>query len=428
VRVISRTSAMQFKGSNKTAPEIAKALNVDAVLEGSVVARAGDSAGGAGASRVRINARLIYAGTDTQLWDRTFDAVVSDVLALQSEVAKAVADGINVRLGPRAQGQPVNPQAYDAYLRARYLWNKRTLPDSRRAIDGFKAAVDADPTSALAWSGLADGYIVLASYDAERPRSARTLAKAAATKALELDPSLAEAHAALGNVAWTYDWDMATAEREFKRALALNPNYATAHGWYGLYLNESGRFTEALAETRRAQELDPLSLVIEVNVGRSYYFARQFDKALETLQDLLRREPDYWIVHAILGQTYLAQDRFSDAIREMERARTLSPDSPRNLGVLGDAYARGGRRRDAQALAAQLTALGRRQYVSPVYSAMIQMGLGDKRKAIDLLETAFADRSDWIMLLKVEPAFDPLRTESRFRDLMRRADNSAKAP
>jgi serine/threonine-protein kinase len=426
IQVISRTSVMPFKGSTKSIPEIAKMLNVDAVLEGSVLTVASDG-GDSRARRVRINARLIHAGADTQLWDRTFEAVLADAIALQGEVAKAVADGINVRLTNAGQVRPVNPQAYDAYLRARYLWNKRTLPDARKAIDGFKVAVDADPTSALAWSGLADGYIVLASYDADRPRSARTLAKAAAAKALEFDSSLAEAHAALGNVAWTYDWDAATAEREFKQALALNPNYATAHGWYGLYLNEVGRFAEALTEMRRAQALDPLVLVHEANVGRSFYFARQFDQSVEAFQNLVRRESNYWIGHALLGQTYLAQNRYADAIRELERARRLSPETPRNLGVLGDAYGRAGRRRDAQALADQLARLGQSQYVSPVYTAMIRSGLGDNRGAIAALEQALADRSDWMILLNVDPAFDPLRNEPAFRDLLQRVQNPSPA-
>jgi tetratricopeptide (TPR) repeat protein len=251
-------------------------------------------------------------------------------------------------------------------------------------------------------------------------------AEAAARKSIELDDSLAESHAALANIEWAYDWDLDAAEKEFERALELNPNYATAHEWHGLYLNQAGRFDEGLAEMLRAQELDPLSQIIQVSVGRCYYYARKYDQALELLLPLEKQEPDFWVLHAVVGQTYLAMDRVGDAITELDRARELSPSSMRNLGVLGDAYGRAGRRADALRLAQQLSGLAEKRYVPPVYSAMIYMGLKDNSQALAYLQKAYADRSDWIMQLNVEPEFDPLRHEAGFNDLLRRASQGRK--
>jgi TolB-like protein/Flp pilus assembly protein TadD len=432
INVISRTSAMQFKGSKTPLPAIARALHVDAVLEGSVQMTGSGGRANPGGKQVRVNARLIYAGTDTQVWDRTFERVISDVFSLQADVAKAVAEGIGLRLqastAPAAAPRSIQPSAYEAYLRGVYLLNKRTPADIRSGIEQFRAAIDADPAHPLAWAGLSDGYSLLASYDEERPRDARPRAKAAALKALELDDSLAEAHTALAIVQWTYDWDLPAAEAELRRAIALRDNYAIAHAWYGLLLNELGRFDQALAETRRAQELDPLSLIIDVNVGRCFYFARNYTQALEHLQALARREPDYWIVHAILGQTYLAMGRVDDAITELERARQIQPSVPRNAGVLGDAYGRAGRRADARQLAAGLTQLAQRRYVPPVYEAMVYMGMGDARRAVDLLRRTVVDRSDWVVQLASDPQFDPIRTDPGFRALLESAGLTPKSP
>jgi len=289
----------------------------------------------------------------------------------------------------------------------------------------FKKAIDLDPTYPLAWAGLADGYSLLSDYDEQSPREAIPQARATAKKALELDDSLGEAWATLANIEWAYDWNASAAETDFRRAIALSPNYASAHQWYGMHLCDRGRFDDGIAELERAQALDPLSLVIEVNVGRCRYYGRRYDQAAELLQPIEQREPDYWIVHAILGQTYLAMGRLDDAIRKLERANVLSPDSPRNLGVLGDAYGRAGRRGDALMLARELTALSRKRYIPPIYSAMIYMGLGERPQAIAFLEKAYADRSNWMVLLDTEPEFDSLRSDPRFRDLVRRiADQS----
>ncbi len=442
LRVISRTSVMQFKDSKQPVPEIAKTLHVDAVIESSLrllIERTAD--GRPGTKRVRIHSRLIYAGTDTEVWDKTFERIVADVFDLQSEFAKAVADGIHLELTKGQQGmvatssggvlqgvsgrsRTVNPQSYEAYLRGRYLWNKRDPEHLRSALDEFKKAVDLDPTSALAWSGLADGYSMLANYDDQPPRQVKPLARSAAQRALELDDSLAEAHAALAEFEWNYNWDFAAAQKEFDRAMTLNPNYASAHQWRGLYLNWAGRFDEASEELKRAEALDPLAPIIQINVARCHFYARRYDEAAALVEQLAQRQADFWAVHALLGQIYLAQNRLPDAIRELLRARELSPSTMRNLGVLGDVYARAGRRADAQKLLGELTALASTRYVPPVYSAMIHMGLGDKPQALNLLEQAYADRSDWILQLGVEPEFDPLRDEPRFKDIVSRAKST----
>jgi eukaryotic-like serine/threonine-protein kinase len=422
LRVISRTSVMRYKETKKTLSQIAGELGVDAVIEGSVQ-RSGD--------RVGIIVQLIDTRSDRNLWTESYQSDLSDVLALEGNVARAVAGEVQVQLTPQesaslSKSRTVNPQAYETYLHARYLWNKRKPEDLRKALVEFKKAIDLDPTYALAWGGLADGYSLLAYYDMESPLETMPLAKAAAQKALQLDDSLAEAHASLANIEWAYDWDSGSAEKEFGRALMLNPNYATARQWYGLYLTQVGRFDEAIAEMQRAQELDPLAPVIQVNVGRCYYYARRYDKALELLLRLEHQEPDYWIVHAILGQTYLARGQLDDAIHELERARVLSPDSLRNLGVLGDAYGRAGRRAEALRLLDELSDLSLNRYVPPVYSAMILMGVGDKPRALTFLEKAYAERSDWIMQLKFDPEFDPLRADLRFQELLLRTVQESK--
>jgi eukaryotic-like serine/threonine-protein kinase len=420
LRVISHASVMQYKDVHKPIAQIAQELNVDAIVEGTV--QRSDS-------RVKISADLVDARTDRNLWGHSYEGDLHDVLSLQSQAAQAIAEEIQVQLTPQesaalSKRQAVDPQAYQTYLRARYLWNRRTPEDLRSALDEFTKAIDQDPTFALAWSGLADVYTLLASQGEMPPREAMPPAEAAANKALQLDDSLAQAHAALAVIDWTYQWNRAGAEEEFARAIALNPSYATAREWHGLYLNYIGQFDEALEEMRRAQELDPLSLVIQANVGRCYYYARRYDKAIELSKQMEQKESNFWIVPAILGQTYLVNSRFDDAIRELERALTLSPSTLRNLGVLGDAYGRAERRSDALKIAAELDTLSRTRYVPPVYSALVYMGIGDKTRAFAFLDKAYTERSEWMVELNFEPEFDPLRVDPRFQTLLRRVAQS----
>ena len=421
LRVISRNSAMNYKNVHKPLPEIARELNVDAVVEGSVQ-RSGD--------RVKISADLVDARQDRNLWGHSYQGDLRNVLSLQSEVAQAIASEIKVQLSPQesaalSKRQEVNPQSYETYLHALYLWNRRTPEDLRGALAEFKKAIEQDPTSALAWAGLADSYTILVSEGELAPREGMPMAESAARKALALDDSLAQAHSALAVTLWTYEWDSAGAGDEFARAIALNPNYAVGHAWYGLYLNYTGKFDEALREMQRARELDPLSLVIRVNTARCYYYSRQYPTAIKFLKGLEQEEPQAWVVPAILGQVELAAGNLPDALRELERARTLSPDTLRNIAVLGDAYGRAGKPDQALAMAAELDKLSRTRYVSPIYSALVYMGLGDKTRAFALLDKAFDERSEWMMELKAEPAFDPLRDDPRFQALIDRVAQAA---
>jgi serine/threonine protein kinase/tetratricopeptide (TPR) repeat protein len=424
LRVISRTSAMKYKGTDKPLAKIVGELNVDALVEGTVQL-SGD--------RVKISADLVDAREDRTLWGHSYEGNLRDILSLQSEVAQAIANEIKVQLSPEesailSRRQAVNPQAYETYLHALYLWNKRTPEDLRRALDEFKKAIDQDPTSALAWAGLADCYTLLVSMGEVAPRDAMPLAEAAAKRALQLDNSLAQAHASLAMTEWTYEWDRAGAGDEFARAIALNPSYAIAREWHGLYLNYVGRFQEALQEMQRAEDLDPLSTVIQVNVGRCYYYARHYDTASDLLKRVEEKEPESWIVTAVLGQTYLAKGRLDDAIRELDRARTLSPSALRNLGVLGDAYGRKGQRSSALQIASDLDGLSRTRYVPPIYKALIYMGIADKTRAFAFLDKAFAERSGWMMELNVEPEFDRLRGDARFQALLRRVAEAGPNP
>ena len=424
LRVISRSSVMKYKSVHTPLAEIGRELNVDAVVEGTVQRTDG---------RVRISADLVEVRDERSLWGRSYEGELRDILGLQSQVAQAIADEIQVRLTPEQSAnlsrRPlVNPQAYESYLRGRYFWSRRTPEDLRRGLDEFQRSIALDPKFPLAWAGLADTYTVLATQSEMAPRTAMPLAETAAKKALEYDSSLAEAHASLALVEFTYEWNMPRAEIEFQRALSLNPSYASARAWYGLYLNYSGRFEEAIDQTKRAQELDPLSPVIQANVARCYYFARRYDKAREFLKQLELKEPNFWMAPAILGQTYLAEGKYEDAIRELGRARTLSPSTLRNLGVLGDAYGRAGRRDEALEIAANLDIRSRSQYVLPIYNALVYMGIGNKARAFAFLDKAYWDRSEWMKGLNVEPEFDPLRSDRRFQALLRRVSESVTNP
>jgi len=421
LRVISRNSVMNYKNVHKPLPEIARELNVDAVVEGTVQ-RSGD--------RVKISADLVNARQDRNLWGHSYQGDLRDVLNLQSEVAQAIASEIKVQLSPResaalSKRQAVNPQAYETYLHGLYLWNKRTPEDLHNALAEFKKAIDEDPTSALAWAGLADSYTLLVSDGELPPREGMPLAEAAARKALQLDDSLAQAHAAFAITLFTYEWDNAGAGKEFERAIALNPNYAVGHAWYGLYLNYNGRFAEALREMQRAHELDPLSVVIRLNVARCSYFSRQYSTAIRQMKSLEAQEPQSWVVAAVLGQAEVAAGNLNDAQQTLEHARKLSPESLLSIGVLGDAYGRAGKRDQALAMAAQLDNLAHTRYISPIYSALVYMGMGDKTRAFELLDKAFEERSEWMMELKVEPEFDPLRSDPRFQSLIERVSKAA---
>ena len=325
LRVISRTSVMQYKAAKRPLPEIARALNVDAVVEGSVL-RSGE--------RVRITAQLIEAKTDRHLWAKAYERDVRDVLSLQSEVARAIAREIEARLTPQeearlASARPINAEAHEAYLKGRYSLNKQNEPAIRQAIRYFNEAIEKDPRGAPAYAGLADAYCALRSVYAS-PREVMPAAKAAALKAVELDPSSAEAHLSLGQVKFYYDFDWPGAESEFRRAIELNPNLADAHDLFATYLAAMQRHTEAIFEIRRARELDPLSLLVMADAGWVYYLGRQYDRAIEESRKAVELDPTFWIAQAFLGLAYEKTGRFAEAIAALER-RENSTTARRSL-------------------------------------------------------------------------------------------------
>jgi len=417
LRVISRTSSMRYKGTKKSLPEIARELYLDAVLVGSVQ-RSG--------RRVRITAQLIHAPTDTDLWAGSYDREMQDVLELESSVARAIADEIQVKLTPQEKAhligaRQVNPEAYEAYLRGRYEWNKRTAKGLRRGADFFQQALAKDPGYAGAYAGLADSYFSLAySADVLRPREGVPKAKAAALKALEIDESLAEAHATLGAIKLFYEWDWMGAEQELKRAIALNPGYATAHHWYGLCLGWIGRVPEARAELQRAHQLDPLSSIISTNLAWTSSLTHDYDRAIEQLSQTLEVDPKFWLAYWDLGGYKLALGRYAEAVSDLQKAVQFSRGSTGALGVLGYAYGVTGDRAKAQQVLQKLKKMAQSRYVSPADLAIVEFGLGNKDQGFARLEEAYQDHSGFLVTLRTEPLLDPWRSDPRFVDLLRR--------
>jgi TolB-like protein/tetratricopeptide (TPR) repeat protein len=417
VNVISRTSAMQFKGSKKPLSEIARALHVDAVLEGSVLMLPGQRAGDEnGTKRVRITARLIQAGSDTQLWDRTFETLVADVFKLPSDVARAVADGIHARLTATAPARTAQDfGAFDLYLRGRYYWNLRTREGLTRSVQYFQEAIDRGYTPAYA--GLADAYHLLGVYDFMPHADARSRARAAASKALEIDDSIAEAYASLGYIhGEQLEWD--AAEASLRHALELKPGYATAHHWYALNLVQRGRFPEAMAEVNKALELDPLSNAVNGQLGAILNFERRYDEAIVHLERTVQMDPAFARSHLILAEAYAFSGRYDRALAEVEKAALLS-DEPGSLADLGFVHAMAGRRPQAlQVVQDLMDRQNRHEDGSSGGLAIVYAGLGDRDRAFEWLERSRALLDPVVGDLKVDPRFDKLRGDPRFAKLL----------
>jgi TolB-like protein/DNA-binding winged helix-turn-helix (wHTH) protein len=418
LKVISRTSTIQYKGTKKTLPEIARELNADGVIEGTVQ-RSGDS--------VRITAQLIHGTSDKHLWAGSYEGDMHDVLTLESQVARAIAGAIKIRLTPAQNARlvdsaPVDREAYELYLKGRYFWNKRDPSDLNKALEYFQDAAKKEPSYAPAQAGIADTYCLLgaAGYDALPRAEAMDKARAAATKALIIDDQLAEAHASLAYVVYSYDWDWTTAESEFKRAIALNPNYATAHQWYSELLNDLGRKDEALAQARAALALDPLSSNAIQNMARALYFARRFDEAIETTQKNLEMDPSFAIAHLRLGRIYAGKGVYDQAIQEFQQFSTLSGDTPLATASIGNARARSGDRKGGILALGELATLSKHKRVPSICFALVQIGLADNDQAMSWLEKAYQEKSDFLLVLGVDPIFDGLRSDPRFKDLARR--------
>lgn len=418
LKVISRTSVMRYKEVKKPLREIARELNVDAVVEGSVL-RVGD--------RVRITAQLISAVTDEHLWAENYERDLRDVLALQSEVARAIAAEIRVKLTSQEQARfaatrPVDPEAYEAFLKGRYHWYRRSPDALKKALEYLERAIAKDPTYALAHAGLADAYNSLGwdLFAVLPPAEAYPKAKEAAKRALELDPNCAEAHAALGWAAAAYDWDWATAEGEFRRAIELKPQYGPVHIWYSHFLEAMGRTEESFEESKRAIESDPLGLILNLHMGWYYLFARQNDRAIEQLRKTLDLDPGFILARMLLGEAYEQTGMFEHAIAEFEKAVNLSERHPIYLAGLGHGYAVSGRRDDAQKTIKELQQLSSQRYVPARGIAEIYIGLGDKDQAFAWLDKALKQRNGWLFHIKGNPRYDSLRSDPRFRALLKR--------
>jgi TolB-like protein/DNA-binding winged helix-turn-helix (wHTH) protein/Flp pilus assembly protein TadD len=416
LRVISRTSVMVYKGARKPLPQIARELHVDAIVEGTVL-RAGD--------QVRITAQLIDASSDKHLWSQSYEGDLRDTLALQDRVARAIAKEIQINLTPQEQvalksARVVNPQAYESYLKGRYFWNKRTADGLRVALAYFNQAIEEDPNYAQAYSGLADTYALLGDwqYAVMTSKEAFPKAKAAALKAVGLDSALGEAHNSLGFVLDGFDWDLDSGGKEFRRAIELNPGYATAHHWYAWHLALLGQYDEAIAEMKKAESLDPLSLIINADLAELFVLAHSYDESVRQSLKTIEMDPNFGMAHNQLAQAYLQEHKYQEAVAELQKAVQLSEESPTCIANLARAYALSGQRSEAVKLLTELKTRSTPGYSHASEIAVIYVSLGDTDEAMNWLQRGYAERFNPGVLLR--PGFDPLRSDPRFQNLAHR--------
>ena len=385
LRVTSFTSVAPYKATTKPLPQIARELHVDAVLEGSVV-RAGD--------QIRITTQLIYGPSDKHLWAEEYQRALRDVLTLQREVARDVAQEVRVTLTPSDQRRlatagAIDPAAYESYLRGRSYWNQRNEASLHKAIEQFSKAVEIEPTYAAAYSGIADCYTTMGYLSYMDPLDAFPQARTAAMKAIELDPTLAEAHASLAYYNLYHAWDWEEAEKEFKRAIEFNPNYATAHEWYSYYLSAMGRFDEAWTEIQRARELDPLAVIISTDIGFNYFYRHDYDGAISQLRQTLAVSPEFPLAHLWLGRAYQQKKLYAEAIDEFNKTDAALPEWPVTIAGIGNAYGEWGKRMEAKEVLTHLSELSNHKYVTPYGVALVYAGLDDKDQAFAWLYKAF---------------------------------------
>jgi TolB-like protein/DNA-binding winged helix-turn-helix (wHTH) protein/Tfp pilus assembly protein PilF len=416
LRVISRTSVMVYKGARKPLPQIARELNVDAVVEGTVLHSGG---------QVRITAQLIEASTDKHLWSQSYEGELRDTLALQNRVASAIADQIRINLTPREQAalktaKAVNPEAYQSYLKGRYFWNKRTADGLKAALAYFNQAIEEDPKYAKAYSGLADTYALLGDwqYGVMSTKEALPKAKAAAIKALELDSSLSEAHTSLGYSLRAFDWDFDSAGKEFQRAIEINPGYATAHHWNAMNLGLLGRPKDALVEMRKAENLDPLSLIINADLAEFLLLTHSYDESIKQSRKIIEMDSTFAIGHKQLGDAYLLKQMNKEAVAELQKAVRLSGGSPICIADLARAYVASGKMNAAVKLLSDLKKSSNAGLANAPQIAMIYASMGDNDQAMHWLERSYKERFNPSILLR--SGFDPLRSDPRFEELMRR--------
>ena len=414
LKIVSRTSAMRYKRTKKSLPEIARELHVDAVVEGAVMWVCG---------RVRISAQLIDAPTDHHLWAASYERDLKDVLSLQEEVTRAIVSEISVNLTAHEQARlantrPTDPEAYRLYLKGRFYWYKLTPQAMQKAIEYFQQALEKDPAYAPAYAGLADTYNTLAFFTVFPPREVVPKAKAAAVKALEIDANLAEAHVSLGWAGFTYDLDWPAAGKHFERALVLNPAYPVAHSFYSLYLGALGRSEEGLTEAKRALDLDPVSPAVLHYVVVQLYMARRFDEAIEQCKKTMELDSSFTPAHRVLAEVYAAKGMYCESLAEYEKYATLSGGSPGSTAFVGYAHARLGQNKQAVRVLDQLGVASKQRYVPALSFAVVYVGLGEHDQAFLWLEKAYDERTNSLAYLKVQATWDPLRSDPRFTDLL----------
>jgi eukaryotic-like serine/threonine-protein kinase len=419
LRVIARSSVFRYKGRDADPMAAGHELGVRAVLTGRILQR-GDN--------LSVSAELVDIRDNKQLWGEQYERKVSGLLAMQREIAKEISNNLRLTLSGADESRVTkryteNPEAYRLYLKGRFYWNKRTEEGVTKGIEYFTQSIERDARYALAYTGLADCYSSLGfSFDVGSlsPGEAIPKAKAAAMKALELDDTLAEAHTSLAFIRLNYDWDWSGAEREFKRAIELNPNYDNAHHWYSHYLMAMGRTEESLTESNRAMELDQLGLIINVHLGWHYLFAHQYELAAEQFKKTLELDPNFGLAYWYLGQAYVQKGVYHEAETELRRAKDLLKENVIVIAELGRAYAVSGNRAEANRVLDELKELSKRSYVSGYHIALIHAALGEKDRAFEWLEAAYKERSDLLSYLKVDPRVDNLRSDPRFGDFLRR--------
>ncbi len=415
LRVIPRSTVFRYKGQKIDPEEIGRELGVRAVLTGRIL-QLGDS--------LIVKTELVDVGRHMQLWGEQYRRSFTDIFSLQDDISQEISGKLRLKLSGEERRKLVkrytdNTEAYHLYLKGRFYVHKRTPDWIKKGVECFSQAIDLDPNYALAYAGLAEAYGFLASSTGgQRPREAYPRAKAAAMKALELDETLGEAHCTLGFFRLLYDWDFAAAEEEFKRAIELSPNFANAWDGYGFYFKATGQSEAAIRACQRAQELEPLSLFITLSLAWAYYFARQYDRAMEQGNKALDMDPNFGFAYWHRGMACIQQKRFGDAIAALRKAISLSGPATTFISYLGYANARLGKTREAQQMIAQLERVSKRQYVSPYFIAMIYLGLGDLDRTFEWLEKAYEERSGFMAFINVEPMLDALRGDPRFNSLV----------
>ena len=413
--VRSFSSVAHYKGKEVSPDQAGRELNVRAVLTGRLVHRGDEFA---------VNAELIDVRNNRQIWGRRYNPKMADLLSVQEQITREISDRLNSRMSGEvnqrmARHTTEDSAAYQSYLQGRFYWNKRTLEGVQQSLDYFQQAIQKDPRYALAYAGQADSYALLADLNVLPAREIMPKLKAAAAKALELDDTLAEAHTSL---AWDrfHEWDWAGAEKEFRRAIELNPSYPTARSWYGEFLMTQGRFDEALSEMNRAYELNPLSPLVNLALGYRLYYARQYPQAAEQLQKTLTLDPEFVLAHVNLGRAYQQRNLHVEAVAEYRKALELSDGDSNELAALGQGLAAAGQLAEARKILDQLQERSQQTYVQPMWIAVIHFALGNRDQGFDWMQKAYEDRSGWLVYLKVDPFFDSLRPDPRFTDLLRR--------